>query len=211
MTTAIVTKKMKRCEGSSIYPISKEAIASIAANMKEYGFDRNFPILVKDGGIVDGYHRYEAALDTGVEPVFEEFEGGKDAALAYVLRANGDRRHLNEGQKAAAAIGINRALGKDAESIAKLAKIQGVSEATVNRLTSYSDEDLGHIVSGEKTQNEVKDKARKRTSSQPTTYALSKTQAARMAALAVKLDERGKRLLTQIFNAGLKVLEEQAS
>ena len=206
-----MTTKIKRYDGSGIYPISKAAIASLAANMKEYGFDRNFPILLKDGDIVDGYHRHEAALAAGVEPVFEDFEGDKKAALEYVLRANGDRRHLNEGQKAAAAIIINRALGKDAESIANLMKNTGVWEGTVNRLTSYSDEDLGEIVSGEKTQNAVKEKTRKRTSSQPTTYTLTKAQAARVASLAVTLDERGKKLLSQIFNAGLKVLEDQAS
>ena len=154
--------------------------------------------------------RYEAARLAGVEPVFEEFDGNKEDALKFVLRANGDRRHLNAGQKAAAAIIINRALGKDAESIKRLAKNQGVSEGIVNRLTSYSDEDLGHIVSGKKTQDEVK-KTKKRSSSKPATYTLTKTQMVGMAGLSIKLDERGKKLLSQIFNAGLKVLEEQTS
>ena len=55
------TTELSRFHKSSFYPISKEAIQSIAANMREHGFDPDFPILVKDGAIVDGYHRYEAA------------------------------------------------------------------------------------------------------------------------------------------------------
>ena len=155
--------EMKRFSHSNIYPISKQAITSIAANMTEYGFDRDFPILTKEGGIVDGWHRYQAALLAGVEPIFEEFDGDADDALRFVMRANGDRRHLNEGQKAAAAVVVNRKLGKDAQDIVKLAKNFGVAEATVNRLTSYSDDDLGQIVSGAKTQAEVKEEKKKTT------------------------------------------------
>ena len=203
--------ELKRYQHSNVYPIDNAAIIIIAANMREYGFDRNFPILTKDDGIVDGYHRYQAAKLAGVEPIFEEFDGSPDEALAYVLRANGDRRHLLEGQKAAAAVSINRKLGKDSKTIKELTKSFGLTESTVNRLLTYSDEELAAIVSGEKTQAEVIQAKKKTTPGQSTAYTLTKTQAARVAALAVSLDERGKKLLSRAFDAGIKVLEEQAA
>ena len=50
--------------------------------MKENGFDRDFPILIKgNDGIVDGWHRYEAAKLAGVEPVFEEFDGDDEKTI----------------------------------------------------------------------------------------------------------------------------------
>ena len=206
-----MTTQIKRREKSSIYPIDNVAIGNIAANMTEYGFDREFPILVKDGAIVDGYHRYRAAQLAGVEPVFEEFDGDENDALAYVLRANGDRRHLDKGKGAAAAIIINRALGKDAEAIKAIAKNYSLTESTVNRLTSYSDEELKSISTGEKTQAQVRSKKAKSSSAQPLTYTLTKTQAARVAALAVTLDERGKKLLSRIFTEGIRVIEVSAT
>ena len=201
---------MERYEHSSIYPISEVAIDSIAANMNDNGFDPDFPILVKDGQIIDGWHRYQAALKAGVEPVYKEFDGDDDEALLYVQRANGDRRHLNEGQRASAAVMLNRRLGKDAKDIASLAKIQGVKEGTVNRLVSYSDDELQDIVSGRKTQEAVKEQ-RSRSRGQATNYALTKNQAAKVAALSVQMDERGRRLISKAFDLGLRALEEEAA
>ena len=206
-----MTTGMKQYSKSAIYPHSPEAIESIAANMRENGFDRNFPILIKGNEIVDGYHRYKAAQLAGVEPVFEEFDGDEKDALRLVLRANGDRRHLNEGQKASAAIVINRALGKDAATIKSLAKNYGVSEATVNRMVSYSNEELEGIVSGKKTQAQVKANKQQGSGVQALTYTLTKAQAARVAALAVTLDERGKKLLSRIFTEGITVIEVSAA
>ena len=202
---------MEQYPRSAIYPQSLSAIDSIAANMREYGYDPSFPILTKGGGIIDGWHRYKAALKAGVEPVFREFDGDDEEALRYILRVNGDRRHLNEGQKAAASVIINRRLGKDAKAIVEVAKSTGVTESTVNRLTSYSNDDLQDIVSGKKSQAEVKEKKVKKSTQQTPTYTLTRGQAAKVASLSVSLDERGKKLLARAFDLGLKALEEQAA
>ena len=201
---------MERYENSSIYPLSETAIDSIAANMAENGFDPDFPILVKDSQIIDGWHRYQAAARAGVDPIFREFDGDDDEILRYVLRANGDRRHLNEGQRASAAVMINRRLGKNAKDIATLAKTYGVKEGTVNRLVTYSDDELQDIVTGRKTQEAVKEQKSK-SRGQPTTYALTKSQSAKIASLSVQLDERGKRLVSRAFDLGLRALEEQVA
>ena len=199
---------MKRYSNSNVYPISQTAIDSIAANMKEHGFDPDFPIIVKDGEIVDGWHRYEAAKQAGVEPEFREFVGSAEDVLHYILRANGDRRHLWQGQKAAAAIIINRKLGSKAQAAENLAQSAGVNKATVDRLRSYSDDELEGIVSGEKSQSEVKEAKAKDTRSQATTYTLTRPQAAKVAALTVSMDQKGKQVLTKAFDLGLKALED---
>ena len=63
------------------------------------GFDRNHAILIYEGKILDGRHRYEAALQAGVDPVFVEFQGTKAGAIAYVTSENVSRRHLNNQEK----------------------------------------------------------------------------------------------------------------
>jgi hypothetical protein len=57
------------------------------------------PIVLHDGMILDGGNRYRACLDAGVEPVYEEFEGGN--IVSFVLSVNLHRRHMSAGQQAA--------------------------------------------------------------------------------------------------------------
>ena len=202
---------MKRYSNSSIYPISQASIESIAVNMKENGFEPNYPILVKDGGIVDGWHRYQAALRAEVELVGLDFDGDDTDALLHIMRANGDRRHLNEGQKAAAAVKINRKLGKDAKAIAEVARNTGVNEATANRFTGYSDDDLEDILTGKKSQKDVKESKTRKSTRQSTTYTLTARQSGKVANLTVVMDTSGKKLLPRAFDLGLKALEEESA
>ena len=202
---------MERYSNSSIYPISEDAIESIATNMRINGFDPDFPIVVRSGEIIDGWHRYQASQRAGVEPQFREFAGDDNEVLRYVLRANGDRRHLNGGQKAAAAIIINRRIGGEAKDMANIAKEAGISEGNANRLASCSDEDLNDVVNGKKTQQAVRESTAKATKGQSTTYTLSRPQAAKVASLSVTLDQRGKQVLVRAFDLGLKAMEEQVT
>jgi hypothetical protein len=56
------------------------------------------PIVLHEGKILDGRHRYEACLNTKTKPRFVEFKG--DDPLAFVLSANLKRRHLDASQRA---------------------------------------------------------------------------------------------------------------
>ena len=199
---------LSRYPGSSIYPVDDSAIKSIAANMAANGYDPDFPILLKDGAIVDGWHRCEAAKLAGVEPIFREFDGNNDDAVRFVLRANGDRRHLGAGQRAAASVLAQRKLGLDAEKIADLAESQGFAVSTYNQYASYPAEDLEDIVKGAKTQTEVKKRNKKGPPQRNPTYTLTKAQAAKVASLSINLDDRGKNILRRAFDMGLKALED---
>lgn len=62
------------------------------------GFDAQKPIMLCDGLILDGRHRYLACLDTGVEPKFMQWIGGDP--FDYVRRVHeGSRSWANKVQK----------------------------------------------------------------------------------------------------------------
>jgi N6-adenosine-specific RNA methylase IME4 len=57
------------------------------------------PITLYEGMILDGRNRYAACIRASIPPRFVEFEGDRDAALAFVWSKNYQRRHLTEGAK----------------------------------------------------------------------------------------------------------------
>ena len=61
-------------------------------------------IVLLDGKVLDGWHRYRAAVEVGIELelVCREFLG--DDPVGQVIRRNGDRRHLTPGQRAACVV-----------------------------------------------------------------------------------------------------------
>lgn len=58
------------------------------------------PIIMHQGLILDGRHRYAACSDLDIEAAQEDFDGNDAAALSYVISTNLHRRHLNESQRA---------------------------------------------------------------------------------------------------------------
>ena len=83
---------MKRYAHSNIYPIDKAAIEAIAENMRVNGYDQTQPIMLKDGAIVDGYHRHEAALRAGVQPKFRKRTRRLDRRRHPAVRVARQRR-----------------------------------------------------------------------------------------------------------------------
>ena len=57
-------------------------------------------ILVFEGKIVDGRHRYRACCELGIIPRFEEIQAANDSIAQAVFSLNFYRRNLSEGQKA---------------------------------------------------------------------------------------------------------------
>jgi hypothetical protein len=56
------------------------------------------PIVVYEGKILDGRHRYDACRELGIEPMLTAYGGINPAA--FVLSSNVHRRHLTAGQQA---------------------------------------------------------------------------------------------------------------
>ena len=61
------------------------------------------PIIILDGMVLDGWHRYQACLTLGIEPVSVPLPDGIDP-VAYVQSVNLHRRHLSGSQRAAAVV-----------------------------------------------------------------------------------------------------------
>ena len=80
-------------------PYKPETVEDIANDMAANGFRQDRAIATYEGKILDGRHRYEAALKAGAEPIFAEFQGTKEEAIAYVTSENVARRHLSDLEK----------------------------------------------------------------------------------------------------------------
>lgn len=80
-------------------PHKPETVEDIANDMLANGFRLDRAIATYEGKILDGRHRYEAAIKAGVDPIFAEFQGTKEEAIAYVTSENVARRHLNNREK----------------------------------------------------------------------------------------------------------------
>ena len=80
-------------------PHKTETVNDITEDMVRNGFRIDRKIDTYEGKILDGRHRYEAALQANVDPVFVEFQGTREDAIAYVTSENVARRHLNSQEK----------------------------------------------------------------------------------------------------------------
>lgn len=82
------------------------------------------PILLYQGQILDGRHRYRACMAAGVEPRFETFEGDELSALRRAVSLNQGRRHLGDDQRALVARRLEKRLATLIKKHRKTAKAQ---------------------------------------------------------------------------------------
>jgi hypothetical protein len=124
--------------------MTTDEMASLVEDIRANGLAQ--PIVTHEGEILDGRHRYHACLQAGVEPQFTEFRG-RDA-LAFVLSANLNRRHLSVAQRAMVAAKIaNMPAHRPEEKCANLrtsqpeaAETLGVSRRSVQTAAQILDE-----------------------------------------------------------------------
>ena len=86
-------------ELASVFPAMSEAeFAAFKEDIREHG--QHEPIILYEGKILDGIHRYRACQELGREPRLVRFEGNPRAAAQLVLGRNFHRRHLTASQRA---------------------------------------------------------------------------------------------------------------
>ncbi len=71
------------------YPnMSDEHREELKTSMLNNGFDPEFPVVLFEGKVIDGWQRYSVATELGIEPIIREFEGDDDEAWKYITTTN---------------------------------------------------------------------------------------------------------------------------
>jgi hypothetical protein len=92
--------KWKVHPAAEVFPmLPDDELQELATDIKQNGLRES--IKTSDGVLIDGRNRLAACEIANVEPRFEELDGKIDA-VAYILSANINRRHLGKGQQAMA-------------------------------------------------------------------------------------------------------------
>lgn len=137
---------MKRHELSSMFGNMPHGdFKKLVADIKANGLLDD--IVLWQGQVIDGWHRYKACLEAGVEPRFIDFDGDDYKAIAMVISRNERRRHLTPAAKVGIAkrvlgwhtkkASVGRSIGsRDPITEATVAEVAGVSAATVKRHTA---------------------------------------------------------------------------
>lgn len=95
----------------NVFPLmNEEEMASLLVSMESVGYTGE-PILLYEGEILDGWNRYQAAMQLNIDAPMEDFVGTRMEALLESIRRNQDRRHMNPGQMACVAV-CNEELAK---------------------------------------------------------------------------------------------------
>ncbi len=85
-------------EIAKILPLmDSEELSKLIADIAARGLI--YDIILFEGKILDGRHRYMACVQAGVTPRFDTFEGDYDDAIAHVTSTNVLRRQLSDSQR----------------------------------------------------------------------------------------------------------------
>ena len=84
---------------AAIFPMMEDgALSALADNIKEDGLNKD--ILLFEGKVADGRHRYLGCKKSGVAPRFVTWTGSEAALIRHVVSDNLHRRHLSDAQRA---------------------------------------------------------------------------------------------------------------
>lgn len=138
---------------SHAYPeMSPIEFDSLVRSMLDNGFDSAFPIILYDDMIIDGWHRYNAAIKVNIEPVVKHWEGSPEQARQFIIYANSTRRHLSAAAHAQALLAMESSDGVQMPDI-EIIRISGVSQATLalqKRLRTTDPDVASQVAKGKK-------------------------------------------------------------
>lgn len=111
--------------------LDADVYAGLVASIRREGLQD--AIWLYEGAILDGWHRYRACREDGIEPRYREYEGEHPAH--FVLSKQRDRRNWTPSQAAAAAAVLEADLAKEAAERAEEGRRKG-RETIENRRKS---------------------------------------------------------------------------
>ena len=125
-----------------LHPLAKaipemltDEFADLVADIKAHGLQTS--VVMFEGKILDGWHRYRACTELGIPPKFVPFTGTDAEAEAFVLSINVHRRHLTLKQKQEIiAAELTRDPAQSDQAIAKKVK---ASPTTVGKARAKAD------------------------------------------------------------------------
>lgn len=123
---------------SAAFPsMSSDDLAALAEDIKTNGL--RHPVVLWQGQVLDGWHRFSACKAAGVEVRTVQFDGADP--VAYVLSANLARRHLTPAQRAHAVVACSewRGVGRysaalQSKTTAEMAREADVSPRTIQNV-----------------------------------------------------------------------------
>ena len=120
---------------SAAFPaMSADDFAALVEDIKANG--QREPVMVYEGMVLDGWHRYRACAEAGIKPQQFNFPAGKDP-VAFVLSHNLHRRHLTPSQRAAAVVSCSEWRPRGGQG--KPETVSGLREADMAKAAGTSD------------------------------------------------------------------------
>ncbi|OHD19271.1 MAG: hypothetical protein A2Y38_23790 [Spirochaetes bacterium GWB1_59_5] len=135
--------------------------AALTADILAYGLRE--PIVLYEGMVLDGWHRYQSCVQIKEKPAFRTLENDVDP-VAFVKSHNLHRRHLSGSQRAVAVAACSKwaqrgRQGSKVEpgsTLAQMAKEADVSTKTIQQAKKVIDAGMeSKVVSGEMTVRQV--------------------------------------------------------
>ncbi len=144
---------LKRHPLSAAFPdMPEDEFAALVEDIRQNGLLQ--PVVTHDGMVLDGWHRYRASIEAGVEPAFDEFDGSDP--VAFVLSLNMHRRHLTGSQRAAAVVACHAWApahrpekgepGSPFSTVKAMAEEASTSERTIQQAKRAHEAGLGEAV-----------------------------------------------------------------
>jgi len=104
-------------------PMSSPEFDGFCGDILQKGLQE--PIVLHEGKVLDGWHRYLACLVKGVTPRFSPYAGDCGSPLAFVVSKNLKRRQLTESQRALVAARLKPHFEEEARQRQRVALKQG--------------------------------------------------------------------------------------
>ena len=143
--------------------MSSDDYCRLTESMEAHGYLEDHPIILFEGRILDGGHRYRAANEAGVTPTFRDFKGTEAQALAFILASNTHRRHLTKEQIAGTIVNAEAMKPEKKRATTKqIAEAAGVSEQLVRKAKARNEKDppgAAAVAAGTKSAQRVDAKA----------------------------------------------------